>query len=492
MNQNDALYRLIKTLSRGEKRAVQFYLNNYDKKGENALQLLFKELNKKTSLSNQQLNQWHSTQKFKTRLSVLKSKLFKAILESISGQISFGNNPVGKIKQYSNYSFILFQRGLFKDSVNYLLKAKEVALEIQNYFELVPLIKQEQEISRHFLSIKSYEEKIKFLNEELKTAQFHIQTEWQFVELHKELNKIYRRLDKPKTQSEKIIYKKFFSNDLLKRDNIKWSRNAKAYYFNLKMFYHSISGKTETALKFAEKNANILNPSNEYDKYIPEMYLVALNNLLILNVESLNKKSFLSVLKQLDVFAEKASFLNEFQLRRIFEIKYSALLQFYLKTDEFKKGFNLKNEIINGIEKYKFLGLGQYRILRFYFNLAVTSFYADNMISAHQLVKKAIDLKDTNTSLSTLIYCRIFDLILHYQKGDYLYLANQTKNVKRYIKKQNRVGKAEQLILNFLSNAYKNSFSEKNEINILETELRKLEETEILQVLPIYKWLQHS
>ena len=124
--QKDFLFTLVKSLSRSEKRQFKLYVNRLGINADAKFLLLFEALDKMNSYDEKKILDKKITSK--QQLSNLKAHLYKQIL------VSLRLNPIHQhsriiIREQLDFAAILYQKGLYKQSLKLLDKAKQLALK---------------------------------------------------------------------------------------------------------------------------------------------------------------------------------------------------------------------------------------------------------------------------------------------------------------------------------------------------------------------------
>jgi hypothetical protein len=148
--QKDALFVLIKSLTKSEKRQFNLYVGRLDGNNDAKFFSLFKFLEKLKTYDEKVIIK--SGIVSKQQLSNLKAHLYKQIL------ISLRLNPAHKniriqIREQLDFATVLYQKGLYKQSLKLLDKAKNLAIEFEEKniaYEIVELEKiiETQHITR--------------------------------------------------------------------------------------------------------------------------------------------------------------------------------------------------------------------------------------------------------------------------------------------------------------------------------------------------------
>src|ERR1044071_8432686 len=122
---SDILFQLIKSLEKAEKRHFKLYVKRSSSKEDLKIIQLFDALDKLTEYDERQLFKKLPGIE-KPQLSNLKTHLYKQVLASLRLLRSAENIDL-QLNEQLDYSRILYNKGLFLQSLKLLERAKEVA-----------------------------------------------------------------------------------------------------------------------------------------------------------------------------------------------------------------------------------------------------------------------------------------------------------------------------------------------------------------------------
>ena len=120
----DWLFILIKSLTRSEKRQFTLYVNRLQNNADAKFISLFNAMDKMEEYDEQVILKQKITSK--QQLSNLKANLYKAILASLRMNPSKKNVRI-QIREQLDFATILYQKGLHKQGLKILDKAKQIA-----------------------------------------------------------------------------------------------------------------------------------------------------------------------------------------------------------------------------------------------------------------------------------------------------------------------------------------------------------------------------
>jgi len=136
-NQGDALFVLIKSLSKSEKRQFNLYVGRLDGNTDAKFFSLFKFLEKLINYDERKILE--SGIVTKQQLSNLKAHLYRQILISLRLNPSNQNIRI-QIREQLDFATVLYQKGLYKQSLKLLEKAKSMAIETKKKTLLMKLL----------------------------------------------------------------------------------------------------------------------------------------------------------------------------------------------------------------------------------------------------------------------------------------------------------------------------------------------------------------
>lgn len=148
-HQKDTLFELIKSLSKSEKRQFKLYANRLGVNADAKFLLLFSVLDKSSEYDENLILKRKITTK--TQLSNLKAHLYKQIL------ISLRMNPIHQnirlqIREQLDFAEVLYNKGLYKQSLKILEKAKQIALQSEEKNFAYEIIDFEKNIESQYIT----------------------------------------------------------------------------------------------------------------------------------------------------------------------------------------------------------------------------------------------------------------------------------------------------------------------------------------------------
>jgi len=143
------LFALIKSLSKSEKRQFKLYVGRLGGNADAKFLLLFDALDKMKTYDEQSiLGKGIVT---KTQISNLKAHLYKQLLVSLRLNPSHQNIRI-QIREQLDFATVLYQKGLYKQSLKLLDKAKGMAIENEEKNIAYEIVELEKVIETQYIT----------------------------------------------------------------------------------------------------------------------------------------------------------------------------------------------------------------------------------------------------------------------------------------------------------------------------------------------------
>ena len=324
--QKDNLFVLVKSLTKSEKRQFTLYVgrmdSNEDSKFLNLFQLLdkIKRYDEKLILNKGIVS--------KQQLSNLKAHLYKQIL------ISLRMNPMHKnirfqIREQLDFATILYQKGLYKQSLKVLEKAKLLANKHEEKYIAYEIVELEKVIESQYItrSLSNRTETLIGESESLR-AQNNLATQLSNLSLQ-----LYERLIKAgyaKSDQEFREITQFFYENLPKTENEQLGFREKLWYYKAHVWYSFLTQDFLSTYRYSSKWVEMFEESPAMINIHPVFYLKGINYLMESLVLIKYPSKFKLTLKQMEYWTEHSSFPKNDNLRALsFQFYFSNKLNMH-------------------------------------------------------------------------------------------------------------------------------------------------------------------
>ncbi len=487
----DNLFVLIKSLTKSEKRQFKLYVGRMVSNDDSKFLKLFNLLDKLNIYDEELIFKKKIVSKL--QLSNLKAHLYKQIL------ISLRLNPQHKnvklhIRSQIDFATILYQKGLYRQSLKILDKVKSFAFKYDENASAYEIIEFEKLIESLYVT-----RSLSNRTAELISQTNHLREQ---NEIHSNLSNIslqlYEKLIKAgyaKSDEESKKIKKYFKEKIKDFKLKELGFRETLIYYQIWVWYSLLTQDFLSSYKYASKWIDNFNKSPEMINIHPVFYLKGYNFLLealaLIKYPSKFKYRLNNLIRVVDgSYFPKNQNLNAL----IFIYKYNNLFNLYILEGEFKESIKIIPEVLEGIEKNKNY-IDHHHIMLLYYKIACMYFTVDDFDNC--IIYLGMIMQNKNIRMREDLQCftRILNLIAHWEAGEDYNLDKIIKETYNYLDKMNDLHEVQKTILKNLKgleNIYPGEI--KGFLRNLHSELKKYEddpyEKRAFLYLDIISWLE--
>jgi len=489
--QNDALFVLIKSLSKSEKRQFNLYVGRLGGNTDAKFFSLFKILEKQKNYNEQQILE--SGIVTKQQLSNLKAHLYRQILISLRLNPSHQNIRI-QIREQLDFATVLYQKGLYKQSLKILDKAKSMAIENEEKNIAYEIVELEKVIETQYIT-RSISTRADELSEQAKELSLQNVITSKLSNLSLQLYSILLKSGPARNDDEFDKVNSYFNARLPEYDITKLGFREKLWLYKAYVWRSFLTQDFLMCYKYAQKWMQLFRDNPKVISLHPVFYLKGKNYLL----ESL------FFLKQHKKFKEQLTFFeNEVEEQKIplnsntelliFQYQSANQLHLHFLEGSFKEGEYLVNEILQKIETYK-NRLDNHHVVVLYYKIACLYFGMGENRKCIEFLNKIIDSKNLRAAEDLQCFARVLNLIAHYECGMDYHLERQFKDTYKFLlKMENLQAVQKEFIVSIraLSDVYPHEI--KREFKKIYERLQKFEnhryEKRAFLYLDILSWLE--
>ncbi|WP_047415415.1 hypothetical protein [Cellulophaga sp. Hel_I_12] len=487
----DSLFVLIKSLSKSEKRQFKLYVGRLGVNTDAKFLALFNLLDKVKEYDEKIILDTAIVKK--AQLSNLKAHLYKQIL------VSLRLNPVNQnirvqIREQLDFATILYQKGLYKQSLKILDKAKSIAIENEEKNIAYEIVELEKVIETQYItrSIPDRADELAIQAKELsaqnvmtsKLSNLSLQLYGQMLKMG------YVRSDK-----DYQFVKKYFESHLPKYKIEKLGFREKLWLYKSYLWYSFLTQDFLSCYKYASKWTDLFYDNREMIFLNPVFYLKGNNYLLESLFYVRYSSQFKETLEKLEETIHDANFpQNDNVTSLAFLYINSNKLNLHFLEGTFEKGLYLVKIIEYGINKHKDR-FDEHHIMLFYYKIACLYFGIGDNKTCIQYLKKIINNKNLKMREDLMCFARVLSLVAHYEAGMDYHLEVQLKSTYKFLLKMNDLHAVQKEMIKFLrglGDIYPSDL--KNEFQKLYNQLKKYEdhpyEKRAFLYLDILSWLE--
>jgi len=447
-SKKDSTFQLIKTLSKAEKRNFRLYAKHRHSSGDLKFVQLFDAMDK-INMYNEEIILKKVISISKGQLSNQKAHLYKILLSSL--RHLHKNNSDIQVRENIDYARLLYNKGLYMQSLKILEKTKVLAKK--SYFTTLHLevVEFEKEIESRYIT-RSIEKRAENLKRESCNLISEITSSNQLSNFALSLYDKYLKEGFVKNEADYNRMCDFFTENLPIYKYSELDFSSRLFLYQSHVWYYLITQDFKMCYKYAQKWVDIFESSPNMIDLDPDMYLKGIHNLLNalhhVGVEHHNR--FDVALKKMEAFNEKRKGnLNEnSELLSFLYLESNRINNFYM-TGEFSKGTEMipywEDRMVYFKDK-----LDSHRILVFYYKFASLFFGAGKNKEAIRYLNMIKNFGDQKLREDIHTYSRMLTLISHFELGNDDLLEYQIKSVYRYLAKTKDLGEVHKEIFYFL------------------------------------------
>jgi len=487
----EPLLQLIKALQKSEKRNFKLYIKRNSSNEDLKIIQLFDVLDKISTYDEAVILKKLPSIK-KQQLSNIKAHLYKQVLASLRLVSGDGNIDI-QLHEQLDYARILYNKGLYHQSLKILDRLKEIA---QHYYQdsfLIQIISLEKKIETLHIT-RSMQDRADSLSVEANEVNDKRRTITQLSNLALQLYSWYIKNGHARNEADEAGVKKFFREQLPPHAEELKGFYERLYLHQCYCWYAFIRQDFIMYYRHTQKWVDLFHDEKHMLNVEPTHYIKGIHNLLNSHFDLRNYQQFEVALKQFEAFSE-SDISSSVQNNKIQTFVYltTAKINQHFMLGTFKEGLQLIPFIEEKLEEYE-IYLDRHRILVFYYKIASLYFGTGNYEACIDYVQKIINWKvDLRNDLQC--YARLLHLLAHYELGNYELMEPLTKSVYRFMAKMENLTVIEEEMFRFLrQNFYGSARQMKPQFEKLLERIKKFEksrfETRAFAYLDIISWLE--
>lgn len=448
MPTTDALFRLIQSMNKAEKRQFKIDCRPDRTSEEAALFVQLFNLLDKMQEYDEELILKKAPDIKRSQLPNLKRHLYRQILSTLRA-LQGSRNADMAIREQTDFAKVLYNKGLYQQSLRILEKAEEAARQSGYNILLLEILEFEKMIELRHIT-RSMGNRADQLTEASGKVSQIAQTGERLSALALRLYGMYIKTGHIKTEQEAYMLHAFFRVHLPVTNFQQLGFYEKVSYCQCYMWYYYILQNFVQYYRYAQKWVNLYENRPDLIPTDPDLYLRALHNVLTAHFFNARYDRFCSVLHTmetcLDDISENYNVHTEVQA---FIYLYTAKVNRHFMEGSFSEGRVLVEEIEARIQRFGDY-LDRHRILILYYKIACLYFGSGDMGRAIEYLNRIIHLQVGNLREDIQCYARILHLIAHYELRHYDLLEYLVLSVYRFLAKMEDLNAVQKEILKFL------------------------------------------
>jgi len=447
-HQKDFLFVLIKSLSKSEKRQFKIFASRLETSSNTKFIELFNILDKSETYDEKLILKSGIIKK--VQLSNLKSYLYKQILVSIRLNIP-SQNIRYQLREQIDFAVILYNKGLYKQSLKILDKTKQQALENDEKYMAYEIVEFEKLIESQYIT-RSIQGRADELVIQAKELNYRNTISSKLSNLSLQLYGIMLKTGYVKSDEEYKYIDDYFNRHIAKLDESKFGFREKYWFYNANLWRSFLVQDFLASYKYAYKWVTLFydNPNMIYLN--PVFFLKGnhyfLESLYMLKYTS-NFKRYLSLLEE--TIEDPRFPVNDNIASLSFLYIYNNKLNLHILEGTFAESEYLIPEILERLKLHS-EHLDEHHEMLFFYKIASIYFGNEKYNECILYLDKIINNKNLTMREDLMCFARLLSLIAHYELGKDYYLENHLKSTYKFLLKMNDLHEVQKEIIKFLRN----------------------------------------
>jgi len=487
----DALFVLVNSLSKSEKRQFKLYVGRLGVNTDAKFLALFNLLDKLKDYDEKAILESGIVKK--AQLSNLKAHLYKQIL------VSLRLNPVNQnirvqIREQLDFATILYQKGLYKQSLKILEKAKAIAIENEEKNIAYEIVELEKIIETQYITRSIPDRADELAIQAKKLSEQNVMTS-KLSNLSLQLYGIMLKLGYVRSDEDYQTVKRYFEKHLPKYHIEDLGFREKLWIYKAHLWYSFLIQDFLSCYKYASKWVDLFYEHRDMIFLNPVFFLKGNHYLLESLFYVKYSSQFKEILEKLEEVVKKDEFPKNDNISSLtFLYINSNKLNLHFMEGTFDKGLYLVKIIEYGIAKHKDR-IDEHHVMIFYYKIACLYFGIGDNKTCISYLKKIINNKNLKMREDLMCFARVLSLVAHYEAGMDYHLEIQLKSTYKFLMKMNDLHAVQKEMIKFLrnlGNIYPHEL--RSEFQKLYDELKKYEdhpyEKRAFLYLDILSWLE--
>ena len=440
---SNSLYQLVHAMTGPEKRYFTIEAQSHVIGIENHYLTLFdlikEHIKQKDSWTEDAIKDEFKEKTGKLRFDLYKQNLYTKILESLVNYHKTRSLEI-QLRAMTSQANILFIKGLGKQALNIISKAKKKALSYEKWYILLELL----ELDRHI----TYAIQMPQLDNDMELNVIKkVNQVGSLRSMQSQIWKTYMTHGLPTNEAILCIYEELAQSSILLQENKSESLEAKMIQLYCLQFLTGMQGKIEETYNKGHELIALMDSNPKYISDKGELYIRSLINLQYPMVR-------LGKYEELKQIGEKClQKITGFSLSPSFvtSIIMSTFINQYDAAFKIGKTKDL-SEIMSKLDDYyqvntsNLSGPAQYLL---YWQKAIHAFTQKDYDAVWTHIQE-IENAPAAYRQDIQAYCKIMNLIVHFEKHNYRLLHHATLSTYRFLRKKGRLGQVEQLLLKLI------------------------------------------
>ncbi|MGB0839343.1 MAG: hypothetical protein ACPGXL_04330 [Chitinophagales bacterium] len=431
MKRKDSLFRLVKSLSKSEKRFFKIYSTRHVIGDQNNYVALFNAIARQTVYNEEAIVRKFKNHKFTKRLAVAKAYLYELILKSMNSYHA-QDSVDAQLREIIGNIVFLNQKKLFNQAMLLVAKAKKTALACERLAIMPEILRLEKKVLEDALYLNHSANTLRELNQQ----SVHLHQQLAIINEYWLLQAQLNNHLQAKGLNIKVVDVPRRVENELRQLNQKYEPEQnlpfEAQLLLQKTYatYYFITRDFGECYQYSKKLVQLLESYPNWLNLELPTYIRTINNLLNISQNQEERKKYLKALATMQ--ENKALKKQENVQIQLFEAYHYHLMTNCIKLGDYEKGKQVVVDLAEGLQRFKDkISLSSQAMLCFYgFHIC---FGAKKHEQAHQWLQKIVRLEAYQVRADIYHYAHLLLVVAAYEFKNAKQLKKSIKKTYKYL-----------------------------------------------------------
>ncbi len=453
----DRLMQLIGSLTRAEKRHFRLFAKRNQSSDDLLFLQLFDLLDKRGQYDEAYLLEKITGLK-KSQLANLKSHLMRQLLTSLR-LLSQKRNEGIQIRESIDFARVLYDKGLYRQSLDLLSKAKERALANQALALGLEILEFEKLIEGQYIT-RSLEGRAEQLAKETEELNRHLTQTNRYSNLCIQMYGLYLNNGFARNEEDSKMVKAYFAKRLPKEKLKDLDFLGRVYYCQAHTWLYHICQDFLSCFRYTQRWVNLFDENPRMKTLFAPLYLKGLHNLAFSLFHNMHYSRFSEALKELEKLPDEVDFSHNANVEGLYHLyRFFHLINKHYLEGTFTEACAVIPELAGYLKANPF-NWDDHRIMVFRYRIACIYFGAEDYSNAIDYLNTIINEKVTSYRSDIQCFARILCLLAHFELGNRELVEYQIKSVYRFLLHVEELQPVQREIFQFLRQTQKTPPSE--------------------------------
>ncbi|MEO8069297.1 MAG: hypothetical protein ABI599_16485 [Flavobacteriales bacterium] len=446
MKPSTELHDLIKSLNKSEKRF--FKLHSALQSGPKNYLKIFEVVDGQEVYDEEQIKKKFADQAFIKHFPSEKNHLYKLILKALRAYYS-ENNISSILKQEIKNIEILYQKALYDECNKVLHRAKRLAKENERFYYWFELLNWEKMLLEEAYESGEFTKDLDALIEEERDVIEKLRNLAAYHILYSKINYVFRSGGYVRSDEEHAMVEEISEHHLIKGKNTALSHRAATICYYTQGFCHWAKRDWKTSLEKFMKVKSILDSHPHLRVDLAKRYVRTLQYIILGQIELEDFRSARENIKLMRSLKENEGFTGMDIIVQTFTASYVSELRLFDCMGEHGKAVELVPAVLQGMEELGTRLNKEYEI-EFWYDLAVVHFGAGEVNKSLFWLNKVLNDPEPTLRQDIFAYARLFNLVVHYELGNFDLLEYIVRSTHRFLSKRHRALEVENALIDHI------------------------------------------